>query len=105
MQRSQIRAARALLAWTQEHLAEVSGVPLSVIHELEPGDWSMHTDQHVMDQLQAVLEHAGVTFIPANDEGGPGVRLHRSGLGSETVSGDMADRAEEALSSAGARKD
>lgn len=99
MQRSQIRAGRALLAWTQEHLAAVSGVQLSVIHELEAGAWSTQSDQQVMDQLQGVLEHAGVTFIPANDEGGPGVRLHRSGLGSETVSGEMADRAEEELSS------
>jgi ribosome-binding protein aMBF1 (putative translation factor) len=103
MQRSQIRAGRALLAWTQEHLADTSGVPLSVIQELEAGAWSTHTDQQVMDQLIGVLEHAGVTFIPANDEGGPGVRLHRSGLGSETVSGEMADRAEEELSSS-ARK-
>jgi len=86
MQRSQIRAGRALLEWSQEYLAEISGVPLSIIHQLEPGDWSQKADQHVMDQLQSILEKNGVEFIPANNSGGPGVRLKGHGAGSETVS-------------------
>ncbi len=85
MQRSQIRAARALLEWSQEHLAEISGVPLTTIHQLEPGDWSQKADQHVMNRLQSVLEEHGVEFIPANENGGPGVRLKGHGAGSETV--------------------
>jgi transcriptional regulator with XRE-family HTH domain len=85
MQRSQIRAARALLSWSADLLAEKSGVPVHTIEQLEPGEWSLAADAGTMDKLQQALEEGGVEFIPANADGGPGVRLHASGVGSETV--------------------
>jgi len=87
MQRSQIRAARALLLWSPEHLAELSGVPVSAIKQLEPGDWSHHANPELMEKLQSVLEEGGVEFIPASQASGPGVRLKAHGAGSETVLG------------------
>jgi len=87
MQRSQIRAARALLAWSTQHLSEKSGVSIAAIEQIEPGEWSLKSDPTTMNKLQEALEAAGVEFIAADANGGPGVRLHASGVGSETVSG------------------
>lgn len=87
MQRSQIRAARALLLWSPEHLAELSGVPVHAITQLEPGDWSLRANPEIMDKLKSVLEDGGVEFLPASQAGGPGVRLRAHGAGSETVFG------------------
>lgn len=87
MQRSQIRAARALLLWSPEHLAELAGVPVTAIKQLEPGDWSHRANQELMEKLKSVLEDGGVEFIPASQAAGPGVRLRAHGAGSETVLG------------------
>ncbi|WP_395697961.1 helix-turn-helix domain-containing protein [Methylocella sp.] len=76
MQRSQLRAARALLSWSQEKLAEVSGVSIATIKRLEPGDGTLPTKVETMERLRMALEAAGVEFIPQNG-GGPGVRLRK----------------------------
>ncbi|CAO4184626.1 Helix-turn-helix protein [Methylorubrum populi] len=74
MTRSQLRAARALLGWSQERLSEASGVSLPTIKRLEPGEGSLQTRVDTLNKLQAALEAAGVLFIPENG-GGAGVRL------------------------------
>jgi transcriptional regulator with XRE-family HTH domain len=72
MQKSQLRAARALLAWSQQRLAEESGVSLPTIKRLEPGDGALSTKVETMEKLQIALERAGVEFT---NSGQPGVRL------------------------------
>lgn len=75
MQRPQLRAARALLAWSQERLAAESGVSLPTIKRLEPGDGSLATKVATMEKLQSALEAAGVEFT---NSGQPGVRLRKA---------------------------
>jgi transcriptional regulator with XRE-family HTH domain len=72
MSPSQCRAARALLNWSQEELAERSGVAKKTIADLER-DVRFATAR-TSSALQEALEASGVVFIPANG-GGPGVRL------------------------------
>jgi transcriptional regulator with XRE-family HTH domain len=79
MNKSQLRAARALLSWSQERLAEVSGVSVPTIKRLEPGDGPLETRVETMAKLQRALEAAGVEFIPENG-GGTGVRLRKGTL-------------------------
>jgi transcriptional regulator with XRE-family HTH domain len=73
----QIRAARALLGWTAQTLADLSGVSLRTILRAEgvSGVPRMRTD--TLDALQLTLEQGGVIFIDANTTAGPGVRLRR----------------------------
>lgn len=69
---AQIRAARALLNWSQADLAAASGVALQSIKNIETGK----TDPRLSTAtaLCRALEAAGVEFIAENG-GGPGVRL------------------------------
>jgi predicted transcriptional regulator len=73
--RAQIRAARALIDWTQSDLAQASGVSQVAIKNLERGA----TDPRVrtINNIQAAFDQAGVIFLEAGDirNGGVGVRI------------------------------
>ena len=69
---AQVRAARALIGWSQAKLAEKSGVPVSLVERLET-EAADHLAK--VDKLRAALEAAGVVFIPKDGGGGIGVRL------------------------------
>ena len=79
----QVKAARALLEWSQAQLASASGVSVPTIKrlELQPGDLGGRADTAA--RIIAVLETAGVEFIAENG-GGLGVRL-RKGREPETI--------------------
>lgn len=66
------RAARGLIDWTQEDLAQAAGVCRSTIREFENGH---HTLQSASETaiLEALIQ-AGVEVMPPGDRG-PGVRL------------------------------
>lgn len=69
----QIRAARALLGWSQQELADRAILSLNAVKRLETG----HGDPR-MSTVMAVkgaLEAAGVEFQPAAGGQGEGVRL------------------------------
>lgn len=68
----QSRAARSLLNWTQEKLAEESAVSIGAIRNFENGH-STPIRANLM-LLQKTFEAAGIEFIAPNG-GGPGVRL------------------------------
>lgn len=69
---SQCRAARALLDWSQQRLAEESKIGNATIRNFEGGK---STPQHAtLDVLKRALTEAGVLFIDQNGNG-PGVRL------------------------------
>ena len=75
---AQIRAARALIRWTAEDLAKASEVGVTTIRraELEPSETKL---TRVNDQtIRRTLEEAGVQFIDADGEAGPGCRLRKS---------------------------
>jgi transcriptional regulator with XRE-family HTH domain len=68
----QCRAARALIGWTRQQLAQRSGVGFSTISDFEVGRHRPHPVN--MNAIVGALEAAGVVFdLEAGD--GPGVRL------------------------------
>jgi predicted transcriptional regulator len=71
----QCRAARALLAWSQQDLADKSGVGIVTVHQLEAG--TSQPRRATVDVVRRAFEAAGVEFIEENG-GGPGVRLKKS---------------------------
>lgn len=68
----QIRAARALLGWSQQQLADKAIVSLNALTRLE----RQETDARVstLSAIQKALINAGIEFIPAGEKG-EGVRL------------------------------
>ncbi|WP_110747533.1 helix-turn-helix transcriptional regulator [Phyllobacterium leguminum] len=71
---AQIRAARALVRWTAENLADAAGVGLSTIRRAEAEDGLPSITAANLKLIMITLEGAGIEFIPENG-GGPGVRL------------------------------
>ncbi len=74
----QIKAARALLAWSQEQLAAAANMSIPTIKRLEAHDGPLGGRTGTGDKIMAALEEAGIEFIDENG-GGPGVRLRKSG--------------------------
>jgi len=72
----QIKAARALLGWSQDDLANQSGVSVPTVKRLEAADGDVGGRAETADALVAALENAGVEFIPENG-GGAGVRMKK----------------------------
>ena len=70
---AQLRAARALVGWTRENLADESDVFANTIRNFEHGisDPKLST----LHKWRRALEAAGVMFIDPDDQHGPGVRL------------------------------
>ena len=73
----QLRAARALLGWNQEQLAQSSGVGVATIRRMEGQSGQLRGITDTIWRLQTCLEQAGIVFIPESDGQGPGVRLAR----------------------------
>ena len=70
----QCRAARALLDWSQQQLADRANVGIVTIRQLEAG---VHEPRRAtLDVVRRALEAGGVEFIDENG-GGPGVRLRK----------------------------
>lgn len=72
----QVKAARALLAWSQTDLAKASGVSEPTIKRLEAQDTELGGRPETAEAIRAALEAAGVIFVEENGEG-PGVRLKK----------------------------
>jgi DNA-binding XRE family transcriptional regulator len=71
MTRGQCRAARALLEWTQDQLAEAASVSKKTLADFEAGKRTPY--DRTLSDIQRALEGAGIQFIPENG-GGAGVR-------------------------------
>jgi transcriptional regulator with XRE-family HTH domain len=69
---SQCRAARGLLDWSQQQLAEKAKVGIVTVRQLEAG--THHPRRAALDVVRRCLETAGVEFIEENG-GGLGVRF------------------------------
>lgn len=76
----QIKAARALLGWSQRDLAKASGISEPTIARLESVEGDLGGRETTAQKLRDAIEDAGIEFIDENG-GGSGVRLrkrHRS---------------------------
>lgn len=71
---AQVRAGRALLAWSQDQLVQASGVPKRTLARLELGEGE--PQRRTMDAIRAALEAAGVEFTNGD---APGVKMARPG--------------------------
>jgi transcriptional regulator with XRE-family HTH domain len=72
----QVKAARALLAWSQEKLAAAANISIPTIKRLEAHDGPLGGRSDTADRIREALQTAGVEFIDENG-GGPGVRLRK----------------------------
>jgi transcriptional regulator with XRE-family HTH domain len=70
---SQIRAARALLGWSQTTLARSSGIGLATLQRIEQSKGVLKGNFETVMKIQKTLENAGIRFM--DDELGEGVRL------------------------------
>ena len=70
----QVKAARALVGWSQSDLARHSGISEPTIARLESADGALGGRGETVKKILAALEANGIEFIEANG-GGPGVRL------------------------------
>jgi transcriptional regulator with XRE-family HTH domain len=80
----QLRAARALLDWSQTHLAKAAGVGVTSVRDAERGTRARSAVNRgtlraeTLAKIRATLEAAGVVFLAsggASANGGDGVRL------------------------------
>lgn len=72
----QVKAARAMLAWSQHDLAKESGVSYPTIARLEKDDGPLGGRATTIKAIREALEAAGVIFIAENG-GGAGVRMRK----------------------------
>ena len=70
----QLRAARGLIGWSQQELADKSEVGRATIADFESGKRTPYAT--TLQRLSETLMAAGVEFIPENG-GGAGVRLRK----------------------------
>lgn len=73
---SQIRAARALLKWTAQDVADAANIGVATVRRAEKEENEMTITIANRLAIKAALEAAGIEFITENG-GGPGVRLTR----------------------------
>lgn len=69
----QVRAARALLEFSQEQLAKLAGVGINSVRDIE--SQRRPAEAGTLKSISRALNSAGVRFVPGDDQGGPGVRL------------------------------
>lgn len=78
LQANQIRAARALLNWSQSELVDKTGLSLTTIRRME--DDKIGPERSSAGNVATVtktLEEAGIAFLDDGEDkpGGPGVRM------------------------------
>jgi len=73
----QIKAARALLGWKGQDLADKSGVGVATLRRYEAQDGMPNANKFVIKAIKTCLEEAGIIFSgdPLTD---PGVKLRKS---------------------------
>lgn len=69
MTAEQIRAARAILRWTQKDLAERAGLSPVTIKDLEASQGPIQARMDTVRKVRAALEGAGIRFIEDNGKG------------------------------------
>ena len=72
---AQCRAARGLLDWSQQELADKANIGIVTVRQLEAGKHEPR--KATLDVVRRAFEAAGIEFIDENG-GGPGVRLKKA---------------------------
>jgi transcriptional regulator with XRE-family HTH domain len=72
----EVKAARALLEWSQGDLALKAHVSIVTIKRLEAKGGPLRARPETLEKIQKALKEAGVTFT-YSDEVGPGVAYKR----------------------------
>jgi predicted transcriptional regulator len=72
----QLKAARALIGWSQEELASEAEVSLPTVKRLEAANGLLGGRATTAQKIKTALEKAGIEFIDENG-GGAGVRLRK----------------------------
>ena len=71
---AQSRAARGLLGWSQQQLAEAACIGIVTVRQFENN--AAQPRGATLDVMRRAFEAAGVVFVEENGEG-PGVRLRK----------------------------
>jgi transcriptional regulator with XRE-family HTH domain len=74
---AQIRAARALLRWSAEHLARAAALGVNTIRRAELAEDGTSLTAANQLAIRRALEAAGVVFIDEDDKASWGVRLRK----------------------------
>jgi transcriptional regulator with XRE-family HTH domain len=73
---SQIRAARALVGWSQTEVANAAGLSIPTVKRAE-AEGGIKVSEDALRAIADALKKAGVEFIAENG-GGAGVRLRKA---------------------------
>ena len=79
---AQIRAARGLLDWSRDELAQAAGLSSATVKRMEGQEGTISANHQTVTAVVAAIEAAGVTLI-ADDEQGAGVRFKKVYRGPE----------------------
>jgi hypothetical protein len=82
---AQCRAARALLDWSQQQLADAARIGVVTVRQFEAA--AAQPRNATIDVVRRALEAAGVIFVDENGEG-PGVRLRKSRTAAGTIAAE-----------------
>jgi transcriptional regulator with XRE-family HTH domain len=74
----QIKAARALLGWSQEDLSARSGVSYTTIAKIESSEGRNGARRDTLSKIVAALEEAGIELTDGVDSEGPGAHLRQA---------------------------
>jgi transcriptional regulator with XRE-family HTH domain len=74
----QIRAARSLVKWSANDLAQKSGVGVATIRRIELSDGLPSSNIKTLQAIKSAIEDAGIEFI-GSPENGAGVRFKPKG--------------------------
>jgi transcriptional regulator with XRE-family HTH domain len=75
LQVAQIRAARALLGWRQEDIADAAKISVATIRRIESQEELLTGNLSTLLKIQAAFEQAGIQFIDEDETGGFGLRM------------------------------
>lgn len=71
----QMKAARALIGWEQQQLADAAGVAINTIRRMEAGDGAIKANAETLRKVERALMEAGLELL---NHGAPGVRLRHA---------------------------
>ena len=72
-----IKLARTCLGWDQKDLGREAGLSDQTIQRMESSEGPVRGTYDNVQKVRQTLEKAGVIFIEADSDGGPGVRLRK----------------------------
>jgi transcriptional regulator with XRE-family HTH domain len=75
LQVAQLRAARALLGWRQEDVAQAAKISVATIRRIESQEGALTGYVSTLLKIQTAFEQAGIQFIDDDETGGIGVRM------------------------------